>query len=221
MAANLIELSLDSRAPSGGTPLYPALEGAYAYATAWAQAHPNHRTAVVLALEGEPTGCGSANNWTNIAALTTTAFASTPPVRTYIIGIGNAFTTDLDAIALAGGTEQAAFVDGDSSDEFLDAFQAIRRSVQCEYQIPAHASDEEPNYDRINVTITHEGTTVTIGRVGGPWECEPAAGGWYYDDPLEPHKIQLCKANCQLVQSGSQMSPVSVDVLLGCKTKIW
>lgn len=222
MVSSKIKDSLNKQKASGGTPTYPALMGAHKYATQWAKAHPGHVTVVVLATDGDPSGCSSSTNNTNtIAQLAEDARKANPSVSTFVIGVGTNFTSDLDIIASSGGTDKAIFVDGGETQEFLDALVKIRGSVACEYQIPVPADNKQPDYERVNVTLTHEGKTETIGRVAAPSECDPTKGGWYYDNPQSPSKIKLCEKSCQLVKSSSQMAPVEVDVLLGCRSQIW
>lgn len=221
-AAPTIKASLDQAKPTGdSTTTYPALAGAHAYAKEWAKAHPSHVTVVVLATDGDPNNCGSKNSTSYIAELAEQAHKANPSIATFVIGVGNEFTSNLHVIAASGGTGQAIFVDGGKSQEFLDALNEIRGSVACEYQIPTPEDGQEPDYNRVNVNITAEGKTTTIGRVAHPSECDPDKGGWYYDNPNNPSKILLCHKSCELVKSGSQMEPVEVDVLLGCKSKIW
>ena len=221
MVAPKIKASLDKQKPSGGTPTWPALKGAHLYAAEWAKKNLGHVTVVVLATDGAPGGCSSENKTPGIAALAEQSLKASPSVATFVIGVGDDVGGDLDIIAAAGGTEKAIFVNGGSADEFLDALVKIRGSVACEYQIPSPKDGQEADHDRVNVTITHEGKTEEIGRVAAASECHPEKGGWYYDNPQKPSKIMLCEKSCQLVKSSSQMAPVEVDVLLGCKSKIW
>ena len=224
MAAGTIKQALDSASPGGDiTPTFPALDGAHIYAAQWAKQNPGHVTVVVLATDGEPNNCGSisTNTTTNIAKRAEQAYKNNPSIRTFVIGVGDK-VGDLNAIAASGGTGQAVYLsDANAYQGLLDALNEIRGSVACEYQIPLPEEGKEPDYDRLNVNITAEGKTETIGRVAAPSECHPDKGGWYYDNPNKPSKIMLCAATCQMVKSGSQMEPVQVDVLLGCKTKIW
>lgn len=222
MVAPKIKASLDAQKASGGTPTYPALRGAHQYAKDWAAKNAGHVTIVVLATDGAPSGCGSAtNNTSSIADLADQARKTNPSVLTFVIGVGDDVGGDLDIIAKAGGTDQAIFVDGGKSQEFLDALTKIRGSVACEYRIPVPKEGQEADYERVNVNVTIEGKTETIGRVSSQSDCDADKGGWYYDDPKDPTKILLCHKTCQLVKSGSQMAPVEVDVLLGCKSKVW
>ncbi len=171
----------------------------------------------------QPNNCGSetTNTPTNIALRAEQAFQGNPSIRTFVIGVGDK-VGDLDAIALSGGTNKAVYLsDANAYQGLLDALNEIRGSVACEYQIPVPDDGQEADYERVNVNITAEGKTETIGRVAAASECHPDKGGWYYDNPKNPSKILLCAKSCELVKSGSQMAPVEVDVLLGCKTKIW
>lgn len=223
MAAGKLKDSLNkTKADGGSTPTYPALEGAHIYAREWALQNPGHVTVVVLATDGEPNNCGTATNTTDgIAGLAEQAFKGSPSVPTYVIGVGNTLG-ELNQIAAAGGTKKAVYLsDSEAYQGLLDTLNEIRGSVACEYQIPTPEQGKDPDYGRVNVNITAEGETTTIGRVAHPSECDPNKGGWYYDNPKSPNKIMLCHASCELVKSGSQMAPVEVDVLLGCKTKIW
>ena len=49
--------------------------------------------------------------------------------------------------------------------------------------------------------------------------CDPVKGGWYYDDPVMPTKITLCKASCDAanVQVGVDKAG-EIDVTFGCNT---
>ncbi len=46
--------------------------------------------------------------------------------------------------------------------------------------------------------------------------CDPNTGGWYYDNPAAPTKINLCPATCMQV-SGAIGGQVNITV--GCATK--
>lgn len=224
MAADDIKKSLNAAKPDGDiTPTLPALDGAHLYAEEWAKKNPGHVTVVVLATDGEPNNCGTTttNTPTNIALRAEQAFQGNPSIPTFVIGVGDK-VGDLDAIAVSGGTNKAVYLsDANAYQGLLDALNEIRGSVACEYQIPVPDGNQEADHERVNVNITAEGKTETIGRVAAPSECHPDKGGWYYDNPKNPSKILLCAKTCELVKSGSQMAPVQVDVLLGCKSKIW
>src|SRR5690606_13133461 len=129
-----IETSLNSTSPNGGTPTRYALEGALQHAKEWSDSHPDHTVIVVLATDGEPSGC-SGNSMSNIR--TVAADYAAQGIKTFVIGIGNQ-TGNLNEIAAAGGTGQAIMVTGSNAkQEFIDAMNAIRGvALACEYEIP-------------------------------------------------------------------------------------
>ena len=105
---------------------------------------------------------------------------------------------------------------------FLDALNAIRgKKLACEYQVPSPPPGETLNYGELNVEHTPPGQTqpVTVLYVGDAGNCNPTAGGWYYDaDPKTggiPTKIIMCPATCGAFAAGGQ-----VDIRVGCKTQI-
>ena len=52
-----------------------------------------------------------------------------------------------------------------------------------------------------------------IGQVGNADLCDPVQGGWYYDNPAAPTRINTCEQTCLKLAEGG-----SVDVVLGCPT---
>src|SRR5689334_19037950 len=95
--------------PGGGTPTEPALQGASTIAQAWAKQNPGRTTIIVLATDGDPTGCtmNAVQDVANVAAMT---LAGSPSIKTYVIGVGNSLTS-LNSIAQAGGSGQAFVLD--------------------------------------------------------------------------------------------------------------
>jgi hypothetical protein len=207
--------SLDAHYPFGGTPTAPALEGGIAYASAWAEANPTHKTVVVLATDGYPTDCAP-TDIPSIAAIASAGAAATPAISTFVIGVGDGLD-NLNAIAVAGGSE-AAFVvtDANAGADFAAALEAIRKSLACEFIIPTPTSGE-PDYDKVNVQYTPGGGMAAIvGKVADLAACTDE-GGWYYDDPQNPQVIHLCPDTCSVAKADPNGK---VDVLLGCKTII-
>jgi hypothetical protein len=211
--------SLGAHAPGGGTPTYPALQGAYAYAKTWAMAHPDHKTIVVLATDGDPSGCDlTLNNVNTIASnLVTPARTANPSILTFVIGVG-ASLTSLNAIAAAGGTGMALIVDTGSADpggDFLAAMKKINASpaLGCQYAIPAPPGGK-PDYSKVNVQLTPDGGMPSVLRkVGDKSGCTSTFGGWYYDNNTTPTQIILCDETCTSINNGVT---VQLDVLLGC-----
>jgi hypothetical protein len=218
--AGAIVSSLNAHRPGGGTPTYPALEGSYPYVKSWATAHPNEKTILVLATDGNPSGCAN-NTVPNIANnLVAPAFAGNPSVMTFVIGVGNSLTS-LNQIAQAGGTNTAFIVDtagADPGGQFLAAMKAIETSVLlgCQYAVPTPTTGEPFDPSKVNVQFTPNGSTATsLGRVADANACTPTAGGWYYDNPSAPKQIILCPSSCTAINAGTG---ATVEIVLGCAT---
>ena len=65
----------------------PALTGALQYARAWAAAHTDRKTVVVLATDGDPSFC-SGNTVQDVANVAQAGFTATPSVETFVVGVG-------------------------------------------------------------------------------------------------------------------------------------
>ncbi|HVU02807.1 MAG TPA: vWA domain-containing protein [Polyangiaceae bacterium] len=231
--APAIVTSVGNHGPGGGTPTAPALQGALQYAEPWAAAHPDKKTIVVLATDGDPTGC-SGNAVQDVANIAATGLSATPPVQTFVIGVGSSLTS-LNQIAQYGGTGQAFIVDattGDPAQQFLDAMNKIRESstttethtethtetqstpVPCEWTIPA----SPPNggtFDKGKVNVTYAvggGTPTSIGYVDSESACANVDQGWHYDSADAPTKVQVCSQTCTAIQDST------VSLAFGCET---
>jgi len=213
--APMIQMSLQAHGPSGGTPTYPALQGAYQYVTGWAKANPGRRTVLVLATDGEPTGCGNTNNVQNISTdLVAPALTGSPSISTFVIGVGSSLTS-LNALAMAGGTNQAYIVDtgGDVAMQFAKALDAIRgQAASCTFAVPNNGTVDPT---KVNATYTpRNGTASDVLGVPDQSKCTATDPYWYFS----PDKTQLvlCPNMCTtLSQQGG-----SVQVILGCPTKV-
>ena len=208
--------SLAMHAPGTNTPTKPALEGAIMYATNWQNAHPDHVTVVAFATDGEPAVCDTDIN--NIYAVAAAGFNGMPSIKTFVIGVGGAFSA-LDGIALYGGTYAAYHVDLNSmaTDQFVDALNAIRNAaLPCTYLIPPPPAGMAPDFTRVNVVYTPGGgAEQTIPKVADAAHCPANGLGWYYDDERAPTQIILCDGTCALIK-GDLMA--KVDIVLGCIT---
>jgi hypothetical protein len=230
-AAPLIN-AMSGMKPSGATPTFPALQGAVSHASAWAKQHPTHTVIALFATDGLPTEC-SPTDITSIAKVASTAASGSPAIKTFVIGVfstaekANA-QTNLDKIALAGGTPKAFIIDTTQNVQqaFLDALKAIRETkLACEYAVPTATGDAGMlDYGKVNVEYLATGATspVTIPYVTtGVTGCDATAGGWYYDvDPATgatPTKIIMCPATCTKF---GQDTGGQVDIRVGCKTII-
>ena len=201
-----------------GTPTTPAVEGSLAYARSEKMARTGRDVAVVLVTDGQPTQCNSTIQRT-VDAVRSYA-TGTPPVRTYVLGIGPS-TSNLNMLAQAGGTAPARLIESGGEAELVAAFNAIRdNTITCDYQIPMRPG-EPLDYMRVNVQVRVgvSGALVPLRKVENAAACG-TAGGWFYDQPVPPAnppptKITLCPATCDpLVDTpGSHL-----DMLVGCKT---
>ena len=214
--AGPILTSLQMHAPGTNTPTKPALEGAIMYATNWQNAHPDHVTVVTFATDGEPAVCDTDMN--NIYAVAAAGFNGMPSIKTFVVGVGGAFSA-LDGIAAAGGTTSAFHVDLNTmaTQQFVDALNAIRNAaLPCSYQIPPPPQGMLPDYTRVNVVYTPGGgPEQTIPKVPDAAHCPPNGLGWYYDDERAPTQIFLCDATCALIKSDLM---AKLDIVLGCIT---
>jgi hypothetical protein len=201
---------------SGGTPTRPAVEGALQYLAQWSEQHPDRKTLLVLATDGDPTGCAS-NTPADVATLAAAALAGPHAIRTFVIGVGQSLTS-LNAIAQAGGSGQAFLVDtgGDVAASFADALDKIRgASASCDFLIPSVGTDGETvDPTKVNVRYSPDGSApILLPQVDSsdPANCGDR-GGWYYDVPSNPKTIKLCEATCQAIGDGS------IQVEFGCNT---
>lgn len=213
-----IEQSLDAHQPNGGTPTRPALEGALQHAQAWKAmpANADHKVIVVLATDGEPSGCDQ----NDIGDVVAVAQSGLPDILTFVIGVGSELVA-LNQVAAAGGTGQALMVDtgGNVEQQFVDAMNAIQdeAAIQCEFLIPEPEGNEQLDFDEVNVVFTPSGQgPTTILYVGDASQCDPQSGGWYYDDPSAPSKILVCPQTCDALEGDAAPE---VDILLGCQTE--
>jgi len=207
--------SIDAHGPEGAaTPTQPAFAGVANYATAWAKANPSHLTYILLATDGEPTGCEYSGGINATATIAEQASNDSPPVKTFVIGVGSELGA-LNSIAMAGKTGQAYLVDTGSSvaDQFVEALNEIRAAGACKFQIPAPDTGVL-DYNLVNVDyLDPPNEAVNLKYVNSAAECSATEGGWYYDNPADPKMIVLCDASCEMVMLGDG----SIDVLLGCK----
>ena len=110
-----------------GTPTYPALQGSYDYLRTYLTANPARRGVLLLATDGLPSKLCMGDTPAEIATLIASQAAMTPPIQTYVIGIGK--ITTLDTWAMAGGTGKAFVVDGTGTttqDDLTKALDQIR-----------------------------------------------------------------------------------------------
>jgi hypothetical protein len=218
--ADALVSSIQNTPNSCGTPTVPAEQGAIQYAHDWAISHPGHVVVVVLATDGLPDQCdpGTVADVANVAA---SGASGSPSIDTYVIGVGSELT-NLNEIASAGGTDHAYIVDTtqDTKQQFLDQMRTVRgaAALPCEYLIPTPVNGGEIDFSKVNVAFTPSGGDRTlIKQTPDLSTCDQSAGGWYYDNPSAPTRINLCNATCDQVAPDTGGK---VDLLLGCKTEM-
>jgi hypothetical protein len=218
-AAGGVQAALNAQMPAGSTPTVPALSGAIQYATGYAQTHPGRTVAIIFASDGVPTECtNNNNNIAGAAAVAQAAAMGTPPIRTYVLGVGPRLD-NLNEIAVAGGTQKAHLIESGGSAELIAALNEIRKNaLTCDYQIPVIPGRPlDLNFVNIKVRVgAPPASEQQILRVDSAAQCG-AQGGWYFDNPSAPTRIQLCPTTCDplLKTTGSGLT-----VLIGCKSVI-
>jgi Mg-chelatase subunit ChlD len=206
--------AIDDHGPTGATPTHGALKGALFAATSHQDMNPTHKVVLVFASDGDPTEC-SIQDSASIAGLAKSAY-NYNGVQTYAIAVPGSTVSNLDMIAVAGGTGQAYDVTQDIM-QFAAKMAEIRaNALACELIIPPPPMGEQLDPAKVNVKYTPSGQTtgITLPNVTSKAQCGSSAA-WYYDDNAAPKKIVLCPAACDQVQSDSL---ATVDVLFGCKT---
>jgi hypothetical protein len=224
-AQTALVTSIDAQRMAGGTPTVLAMQGVLDYATARAAANPTRRQVVVLATDGVPddscpadSDMGMPNTIDSVVSIVQAAAQGTPPVITFVIGVGSELTA-LDAIAAAGGgTTNALLVDttADIQGEFSNALDQIRKvAFACEFDIPAPPAGLLIDPTKVNVQFT-DTSTENLVYVGDSNGCGKAPmTGWYYDDAIRPTKVILCDQTCDVVR-GTMNGQVSI--VFGCST---
>jgi hypothetical protein len=216
--ANMVA-AIQSRSPGGLTPILPAMEGAITYAKQWAQAHPERAAAIVLVSDSYPTQCSS--DPTAVAAAAAAAYAGSPSIRTFIIGVGanTAARFNLENFARSGGTKTPFLVeDGDLTQTFVDTILNIAASnLACDFSIPPPPMGMNLNPERVQVIYTPaaSGTPEEVPKVNSSGDCASSVnGGYYFDRPTNPTRIYVCPCTCSRFGAGR------VDVRFGCRPQI-
>jgi len=226
-ANNDVLATIKATMPQGGTPTLQALEGGIAYAQSVVASDPEDKTVVVLVTDGEPSfyvdgglepGCTD-NDLTHVEAAAASAFAASPPLPTYVIGVGTDIDTqNANAIAAAGGTQQAFMVSvtdpTTTSSQLVAALGAIRtQTVSCTLALPAPPAGQLLDPNKVNVGFQPSGGAPTV--IAEDPACTGGVG-WHYDVPTGPTSVELCPSTCDAVRAGGG----SVSFAFGCATAV-
>ena len=143
------------------------------------------------------------------AAVASEGFTGTPPLPTYVLGLGN--VAGLDQMAQAGGTSNAFVVsDPGSVQTVVDAMNTIRsQALPCEYRIPQSSAA----FDKTLVNLRWDSGSgqMIVPFVQARERCDATSGGWFYDDDAQPSRLIACDATCVALKAGG-----TVQVVLGC-----
>jgi hypothetical protein len=233
-----LKARIDPTAPNDGTPTYAVLQGQYpaleAFNPASGHLDPNGKKVLVLMTDGVPNGGASEQN--QCITLTTSEAAKSPPVTTFVVGVGNynpLNTQDYDPaflghLAQAGGAPRAGCDPTNTNDEtkmchfqvtpgnktaqqleqdFLNAINAIRGQVaSCTFALQNSGGTVDPT--KVNVVYNDgSGNKTTVPQDG--------TNGWTYDNPTSPTSVTLHGTSCSTMKANSKGS---ISIVLGCAT---
>ncbi len=105
--------------------------------------------------------------------------------------------------------------------DFKPVFDKLAQGVignslpDCTWTIPEPGGGQTINPNEINVRFKPSaGPPVDIYKVDNAAACG-TAGGWYYDDNVNPTQVLACPTTCATIQADDSGA---VDVLFGCTT---
>ena len=196
----------------GNTPTHPALTGAIDFGREYQAAHPDSRSVVVFATDGEPYGCNpsgslAANSSDLMAIRAVAAAGRAEDIYTYAVGIDGSSTTFMNQLAASGGTS-AAFVLGSGSQATADlkaALIAIRNKFACSYSLPNGVTQSQ-----ITVRWNDGDLDPQITKVTNLPECGAVPLGYYAESA---NSIALCPRTCESIRSASG---TNVEIVVGC-----
>jgi hypothetical protein len=215
--STLLAAGFSGVSPAGSTPTQAAIDGAIAQANTLAAAHPDHKVAVVMLTDGLPQGCSDDSDITPASNDAAAAFAASPSIPTYVIGVGD-LKTNLDTLAAAGGTSSSYILTdtntATTNTELIAALASIRgKTASCDFALPAPPTGQTLNIDAVNVQYTPTSgapETLTYNK-----DCT-GGDGWHYDDASAPTQIDLCANTCNTVKT---QATGKVSIAFGCATK--
>ncbi len=193
---------------------------------------PARKMIGILITDGNPTLCTTDDDAV-LAGIIQDHLAATG-IETYIIGMTGASEDRLQTMAVAGGAPEHgpefcggmstcnfySVGDGDPA-AFVDAMAAIQRAavLPCTYGIPNPPAGESIDPDLVNVELSSpQGMTSELYRVNSLAECDPANGGWYYDNLAGPTTLELCPTTCDAAVALGEGARVQISY--GCRVRV-
>lgn len=211
---------IGSQSWRGGTPTLNVVRGTLSGVKTQMQAKPG-RYVLVLVTDGYPQGCDS----NSIPAVVSEVQKVQSTIPTYVIGVKNPpidgapdTVSDLNAIAVAGGTDHAYIIDTGNPDKTTSDFKAtidkIRGSaISCNVDIPTPPDGN--TFDKQKVAVTYRsGSNMTLLQYDA--NCA-GSNSWHYDDPVAPKQILLCESTCNTVQTDPA---ATLNFEFACEPKI-
>jgi hypothetical protein len=223
--ASNIMAALNRIEPTGETPTGAAIRGACSYARGWKESAVGHQVVVLLLTDGKPEapvtcqgGQGACCPSLSDAVTAAQDCRVGSQIETYVLGVGP-LLSNLDQIAVAGGTEHAYLVEGgDVSAQVLAALNRIRgdAAIPCQLQVPRPPNGQALALDKVNLEYENSKCESTpFYSVQSAAECG-SEDGWHYDDASNPTSIVLCPRSCQRVSAPGGNLFYSV----GCSTQL-
>ncbi len=127
-----------------------------------------------------------------------------------------------DLIAKTNGVEGdicAPDLAGEFNKLFNDLATKIITGAQpldCQWQIPPPPAGQTFDASQVNVEFTDDtGIPATVYGVADLAACDPAVGGWYYDNPAAPTAVVACPSTCDAIKAAAAGK---INVLFGCDT---
>jgi hypothetical protein len=213
--------AIDARTPAttddwiGGTPTLAVTQATLGMLDEMRTGNPAPLYVFVLITDGYPQGCDAVAD--DIESTVAAVEAMADRVPTYVIGVQNPpggpdTVTNLESVAMAGGSEHAFIIEtGDpetTAMAFKEAIESIREQFSsCSLVIPEAPPGQTFDPEKINVS--YDGM-----QLGYDPECT-LPNSWRYDDPANPTRIELCEGTCEIVLADEAPDLV---VEFGCDT---
>ncbi|MEZ4231775.1 MAG: vWA domain-containing protein [Polyangiaceae bacterium] len=218
--ASDVTSSIAGVTPSGNTPTSAALLTAIDSLRVWAASHTDHRLAVILATDGDPTDCIPTDS-SAISQIAADGLAGSPSVSTFVLGVG-INSGALQQIAAAGTEPDVgvvfADVGSDASSNLTEALRSVRiEALGCDFSLPEAPAGFSLDYDKVNFSVGSGGETSQVPRVSDASQCGSEPGWYYTGDPSMPRGISACPATCDGLRSGDLDR---AQYLLGCETLV-
>ncbi|HET9953820.1 MAG TPA: vWA domain-containing protein [Polyangiaceae bacterium] len=204
----------------GSTPTQYVMRGVLNVVRAAMVRQPG-KYALVLVTDGYPQDCDD----NSIEAVAAVAAEARREIPTYVLGVKNPpiegapdVTSNLNQIAIAGGTEQVFMIGTGDPASTITTFRAAVDSIRgaslvCDVGIPAPPVGSVFDKERVVVRYSSENTETHLVYDASCLK----EGAWHYDDANRPARIVLCPSTCAAVQPPNA---ASINVEFSCEKKI-